>query len=218
MKSIKKLIICLLIFICVTAVLNLPLTTKQGIDGVLTVKRIPLYVKACGFFYRDYQYFDLAREITRGITDDNSRVKAIYEWTVQNIKRQPSDLPVIDDHIWDIIVRRYGTSDQMADVFTTLASYAGYEAFWDKGRLSDTGKNIILSFVKIGGTWYIFDIDNKRYLLDMGELTDDESEDRMYAEYMKVIDGSKFRGDFRRPDKQKIVHRILYEIKGIFKK
>jgi len=159
---IKKLTLCIVVFVVIIAALNFPMTTRQGISGELFVRKIPLYAKMGGFLYRDYQYKDLSRRITAAVEGDTAKVKALYSWTVENIVLPPKGFPVVDDHIWDIIVRGYGTAGQMADVFSTLASYAGYEAFWEKISAGKSKERIALSFVKIGGKWRVFDVFRKK--------------------------------------------------------
>src|SRR3990167_3576586 len=149
MKIIRRLLLSMLAIGALFVFLNFPLNTRQGIDGVVMARKIPLYAKFCGYFYRDYQYRELSRGITGSLTGDPEKVMAIYNWTVDNIRKKPAGFPTVDDHIWDIVVRGYGGNDQMADVFTTLASYAGYEAFWEKLSPHPGSKPLILSFVKI---------------------------------------------------------------------
>lgn len=216
MKAFKKTITSISVLLAVIFVFNIPATTRQGINGVLFVRKIPLYVKICGFLYRDYQYKALARLITSSVTDDMERVKIIYQWTVDNIKKTPGDLPVIDDHIWDIIVRRYGSGDQVADVFTTLASYAGYDAFWDSLRVDNVPGALVLSFVKVGKDWYIFDVYDKKSFIGKEKILLPTSCGPTYAEYLKTMDRSKFDVHIRRPDKQKILLRLKYEFEKKF--
>ncbi len=75
------------------------------------------------------------------------------------MRPHPPELPVIDDHIWHIIVRGYGTEDQQADVFTTLAVYAGLRAWWTVTRPPDhCGDFLPLSFVRVDGRWVVLDV------------------------------------------------------------
>lgn len=212
----KRITICLLILAGLALISNLPTKTKQGIDGVVTVRTIPLYVKACGFLYRDYQYKSLSRRIMRGITADRERVKALYGWTVENIRKVPPDFPIVDDHPWNIAIMGYGTRGQMADVFTTLASYAEYESFYDKLKISKTSPSLILSFVKIDGVWGIFDIYNKEYFISEKDKSRPTPYGPTYGEYLKTMDKAVFKPSMRRPDKQKVIPRFVYEFKKVF--
>jgi len=213
MKTLKKTILFLLVLTFVILALNIPLNTKQGVNFVVTTKKIPLYVKTCGFFYRDYQYRALSDRITKDIKDHRERVAAIFEWTVENIKRKPEGFVIIDDHIWNIIVRGYGIADQMADVFTALASYAGYEAFWISPKIS---RHLMLSFVKIDGKWHIFDVYNKKSFIEGDDLNALTPYGLTYNEALERIDKKYFKSGIRRADKQKFFPRIIFEIKKFF--
>jgi hypothetical protein len=218
MKALKISTKYILILTIAILIFNIPVTTRQGIDGELFVRKIPLYAKTCGFLYRDYQYKALSRQITSDIENDTDKVRAIYDWTIANIRKVPEGFPGVDDHIWDIIVRRYGCSDQLADVFTTLTSYAGYEAFWKKLRLAGIGGGLVLSFVKIDNKWRIFDVYHKKSFMKKEELSLPTPCGPTYTEYLKTMDKSKFNSCIRRSDEQKIFPRIIYEFQKITKR
>jgi len=215
MKIIKKILLSLLLLMVVVVFLNIPVTTKQGIDFVVAAKKIPLYVKACGFLYRNYQYKELSGIITKDIENERGKVSAIYNWTVENIKKQPKDLPIIDDHIWYIIVRGYGVADQTANVFTALASYAGFDAFWTTSKIS---RDLILSFIKIDDKWHMFDVYNRRSFISKEDMNLKTPAGLTYGEHLERIDKSFFERRFRRADKQKILPRIVYEIGELFRR
>lgn len=214
----KKLIILIVLVAVFVSVMNIPLTSRQGKDGRHITKSIPLYAKVSGFLFRDYEYRNLSRSITKNIEGDLDKVLAIYNWTIKHIKRPPKELKVVDDHIWDIIVRGYGTGDQMADVFTTLTSYAGYDAFWHKISIDSDKRRLILSFVKIGDTWHIFDVLNNRYFRDKKELDELTPYGPTYYDYIRVMDKNEFEPAIRRPDKQKIIPRLIFVFQKIFTK
>lgn len=100
---------------------------------------------------------DLTNKITKDAKNDEERVLKIFEWTYNNIKKQPETLAVIDDHVWHIIVRGYGVYDQYSDVFSTLCNYSGTDAYFANVFTKDKKQTIILSFVKINKKWRIFD-------------------------------------------------------------
>ena len=116
----------------------MPVTTKQGVNFEVSAHRLPLYLKAFEFLDRNAQYRQLANEITLGAAKDQARVLAVFNWTARRIQPAPEGWPVVDDHILNIIIRGYGTSDQRADVFATLATYAGVPAFWQKVKAPGT--------------------------------------------------------------------------------
>jgi len=158
MKKTFKIFICIIIpLVCIIAALNVDVTTRQGINFKVSVIKIPLYLKVLDFFDRHYNYKQLVHRIIAGAKNDEERVTRIFNWTYEHIKKQPDELPVIDDHVWNIIVRGYGKDDQSSDVFSTLCNYAGFKSFYDYIPLAHSRAKIILSYVNIGGLWYIFD-------------------------------------------------------------
>jgi hypothetical protein len=133
-------------------------TTRQGINFNVSEHAIPLYLKAFEFADRSAHYAALAREITSGARSEEERVRQVFDWTIDHVKPIPEGLPVVDDHIWNIIIRGYGTRDQQADVFTALSTYAGIPAFWKKVGPGPRSPGVLLSFAKVGGRWVICDV------------------------------------------------------------
>ncbi len=165
-KAIIRLITVVLIISGIITLLNINVTTQVGINYKWQSVRIPLYLKALDFVDRHYNYKQLVRNITKGSRNEEDRVMAIFNWTYANIRKTPEDLPVIDDHIWNTIIRGYGASDQFSDVFTTLCNYAGNDALFSWVKAMDgAGKNTF-SFVRINGYWHVFDPYNGAYFKD----------------------------------------------------
>lgn len=146
--------------------LNISVTTKQGINYQVKALKIPLYLKILDFFDRHYNYEYLVKRITKDSRSQEDKVLKIFFWTSENIRRQPQGLPVVDDHVWSIIVRGYGMADQANDVFSTLCNYAGAPAFCDYVLSEDNVSRTILSYVKINGQWHIFDPYNGVYFVN----------------------------------------------------
>ena len=147
------------LFICIIAlgwVLNIETTTRQGINYRVQAIPIPLYLKLFGFFDRHLHYRWLAGRIITNEMDNQQKAEALFQWTVSNIARQPSQLPVIDDHVWHIIVRGYGMEDQLADVFATLANYAGLKAFLM--NCEGSADSIWIAAVYYDNNWHICDV------------------------------------------------------------
>jgi hypothetical protein len=144
-------------------VLNMPVSIRQCIDYQCRNIRLPLYLKALDFVDRHYNYRQLARKIASGAITEEEKVLKIFNWTHGNIKRVPEGFPIIDDHVWHIIVRGYGMDDQSCDVFTTLCNYAGIDAFFRWAYIKGTKERIPLSFAKIDGRWCVFDPYNAVY-------------------------------------------------------
>ncbi|NQT22575.1 MAG: transglutaminase domain-containing protein [Candidatus Omnitrophica bacterium] len=215
-KIIKRIVTGLLICALIIVIINIPVSTKQGVNGSLFIKTIPLYVKICGFFYRDYEYYALAKRLTTGRKTDLEKINAIYGWTIHNIKKQPQGFPVTDDHIWNIIIKGYGTTGQMADVFTTLASYSGFESFFYKVKTEDNTKYLILAFVKVQNKWHAFDVYNNISFIDENKYSVETPLGINYGECIKRINKRWFDYHPRRPDKQKFFPRIFYETTKVF--
>jgi hypothetical protein len=121
----------------------------------VTPHSLPLYAKALDFLDRDVNYRRLAADVTSGATTDEARLRAVFDWTRAQVRDTPSGFPVIDDHIWHIIVRGYGENDQKADVFTTLLTYAGVRAYW---ILIGPRPELVLSLVRVDGSWHPVDV------------------------------------------------------------
>jgi hypothetical protein len=152
--------IALLVGMAGTGIALCPVTTKRGVNFQVSSSEMPLYTKALGFVHRHSQYKLLAEDITYGLESDQDRVLAVFDWTRQNIKQTPEGWPVVDDHILNIIIRGHGLSDQMADVFCTLSTYADVPAFWSSVREPQSGEELLLSFARIGVHWVPFDVAN----------------------------------------------------------
>lgn len=138
---------------------TMTVTTRQGINYRVLAKPIPLYVKALDFLHRDAHYRLLASEITAGLTDEQARVMALLDWTRQAVRPTPPDWPVVDDHVLNIVIRGHGKSDQIADVFATLATYAGHPAFWRATEHPGDRRGPVISFVRIQGVWRVMDVE-----------------------------------------------------------
>lgn len=167
MKKSKYCLIGSIAALAMAAILlNLEVTTKQGVDYEVRVIKIPLYLKLLDFFDRHYNYGLLTKKIISGAASDEDKAMMILEWTCRNIRVNPKELPVIDDHVWYIIVRGYGAEDQFHDVFTTLCNYANLNAFYYDvySEMGDARKP--LSFVRLGDRWTIFDVYNGAYFIN----------------------------------------------------
>lgn len=146
--------------VALVGVANLDVTTKQGVNFEVSTHRIPLYLKTLQFIDRSFQYRQISQEITRDAASDADRALKIFEWTRRQIRTTPPDWPIVDDHILHIIIRGHGVNDQQADVFATLATYAGVPAFWVQVRPEAARPGVFLSFARIEGRWRVFDVFN----------------------------------------------------------
>ena len=238
-KVSKKILAGLLFVVAIITILFFPLSYRVAIDYEIKVRKIPLFAKACAFLYRDYEYKQLVAEITDGTNSDTEKVMVIYDWTVRNIRKdKPASWPVVDDHIFNIITRGYGTNDQAADVFCILCVYAGIDAVWEKYYAHDPASgnriaSLVLSFVKVEGGWLVFDVFNRKYFFNekggIASVSDIIRNPAMvkrqsegmeikgvpYYEFFKQVEPVK-RHRFSRQDKQKPLKRFIFEIKKTF--
>lgn len=172
-RPFRSILISFSLLLCLFLLLNMNVSAKQGINYKWHTIKLPLYLKALDFFDRHYNYAYRVREIIAGAHSSRERAERIFEWTCNNIRKTPGDLPVIDDHVWYIIVRGYGAEDQFADVFATLCNYAKLKAFYSKVYSRDKKTKLMLSFVQIDGKWRMFDPYRGVYFLNKnGDLFD----------------------------------------------
>lgn len=204
--------------------------TRQGVNFAVSNCPIPLHVKILDFLHRNIHYRLLAQQITHGLTSDRERVLAAFDWTHRNIRTIPRGWPVVDDHILHIMIRGYGLDDQMADVFCTLATYAGVPAFWKLVRDVPGGSGLILSFAKVDGAWRVFDVahrvvftdpngallDIKALLADptLAEVTDQQAGGIPYSQYLANLQPFTV-PDVLRAQKQMPIPRLLYEVRRV---
>lgn len=165
-KGIRRLLAALILFSALLFLLNRPVTINQGIDYRDRTIRLPLYLKLLDYFDRHYNYAGLTKRIIGSEKSDLNKAKRIFEWTHRNIRRQPDSLPVVDDHVWHIIVRGYGVRDQSHDVFITLCYYAGLDGFYTWLYSPDGATRIPVSIVQIGGKKVLFDPPNGVFFQD----------------------------------------------------
>jgi hypothetical protein len=152
------LLLGLAFLIAAIFLLNMEVTYRQGVDYKVGLVRIPLYLKITDFFDRSFNYQALVNRIVNRGDSESMRAVKILTWVDANIKPVPGGFPVIDDHVWNIIVRGYGTADQQSDVFATLCNYAGIEAFFSNLPAQGNPERLItLSFLKIDNEWRVFD-------------------------------------------------------------
>lgn len=165
---IKKRFLLFLIILVLAAsffILNIEVTTRQGINYTVYTLKIPLYLKVLDFYDRHFNYKWLAHRIINGKITEEEKVIAVFNWTIENIARQPKELRTVDDHVWHIIVRGYGTHDQLSDVFTTLCNYSDIDAFFARFSNKDKASKMPLSFVRINERWRVFDPYNRSYFV-----------------------------------------------------
>ncbi len=139
---------------------SIPSYTLEGVDDQLKLHRIPLWEKAVTFYLRHRHLERMVAEAVQGETDPERRVLKLLEWTRKAVHPQPPGLPLVDDHISHIVLRRYGNESQLAEVFTALTTYAGYEGRWGWYTPPGASEAVVLSFVRSDRGWWVFDVRN----------------------------------------------------------
>ena len=155
-RAIRRVAIVFGVAALMTTVACWPTTRFVGVDFVITQQSLPLWVKAMEFIDRDRNIAGIAHSVLGGIEGDDAKAAAALAWTRANIRNAPAGMPIIDDHIWHIVIRGYGQSDQQADVFTTLLAYEGVRAYWT--FIGPKPKEIPISYVLIRDRWRVYDV------------------------------------------------------------
>lgn len=231
----KKIFIVVGSIIIIVIFLNFQVSYKQGINFQVRSVSIPLYLKVMDFFDRHYNYKNLTGKIISPSDSEEQRVMKLLAWTHDNIRDVPEGFPVVDDHVWHIIIRGYGTVDQSNDVFTTLCNYAGVDAFFDFIYSADKNKMVVLSFVKLNNSWRVFDSYNGVYFKNrkggIASLEDIKEGDwmvssaariiRQNSDYAKYLENLSPIGDigFKRANIQSPLRRLIFQFKksGVLK-
>lgn len=133
-----------------------PVQRQVAVNFAVETQTLPLWVKTMEFIDRDRGLAELSGRVLDRISGDEARAMAALAWTRANIRPQPPQLPVVDDHIWHIVIRGYGLPDQQADVFTALLAYAGTPAFWT--LIGNPPDEMPLSYARVEGRWAAFDV------------------------------------------------------------
>ncbi|MBL7197991.1 MAG: transglutaminase domain-containing protein [Candidatus Omnitrophica bacterium] len=216
------------VFIFGAAMLNIQVSTKQGVNYQVSTLKLPLYIKVLGFFDRHYNYKLIAKRIIDGSREEEEKALKIFKWTHENIRKTPEGYPVVDDHVWHIIVRGYGEDDQSSDVFAALCNYAGMDAFYNWIYAQNDESHIVLSFVRVNGKWCVFDPYNGVYfksksggiatideikigewaITNIGQQQKNKSD---YEEFAKNLSSVKEIG-LNRANIQSPLRRLIYEI------
>lgn len=143
----------------VLAVLSLPTTTSIGVNYVETTQKLPLYQKALAFVDRDIQTRRVAASVVAGLPQsDEERAMGILAWSHENIRPRPAGFPAMDDHIYYTIVRGYGDADQAADVFATIADYAGIPATLVPVYGAQGNLLYAFAYAFVAGDWRVYDV------------------------------------------------------------
>jgi len=155
----RKAVVVLMLFIGLLLLANMDATTTMGINGQVTEYKIPLYLKVLNFYNRHFNYQHLAKQITSNAANEREVALNTALWVVQNIKKVPAGVEVVDNHPWTIVERRLGGSDQFSDILSVLLVYAGIDAFFrniETAPQPGSGR-YPLTFFQIDSTWSVID-------------------------------------------------------------
>lgn len=234
MKKLLSLLLSgVILIICIGVFLNKEVTTKQGINYQWHTVKLPLYLKILDFYDRHFNYKDLVKKITKDAKSDEERAMKLFEWTHKNIRESPEDFPIVDDHVWHIIVRGYGVNDQFSDVFTTLCNYAGTSAFYIWVYSDDKKGALPLAFVEINDRWFIFYpyrgayFENRRG--ELADIEDIKANDWVVVENNDegpTINYAEYFGNFSMPKEHNLtkgsiqspINRLNFEVKKWIRK
>lgn len=233
----KRYLLAVFIIATLLAVIfisNIEVTTKQGLNYKVYTLKIPLYLKTLDFYDRHFNYKWLVHKIIEGKTTEGEKVIAIFNWTIENIVKQPKGLRAVDDHVWHIIIRGYGTVDQFSDVFTTLCNYAGVDAFFTRLFNKDRTSQLPFSFVKVSGRWCLFFPYGATYFVNRGgnfasveeiangnwlekNVGDFQKSDFKYGDYFDEILAINFERVHKksRANIQSPINRLIFGIKNL---
>lgn len=227
-KKVSILSITLIAIISFISILNSEVTTKQGKDYEVTTISLPLYLKVLNFFDRHLNYIWLVKTIVGHLETEEDKIFHLFRWTYETILPQPNQLPIMDDHVWNVYIRGYGTSDNTNDLFSTLCNYIGTDAFFTRVFNIERNDFINFSFVKTSRGWVVLDPDKGVYFNnDLGKLAtvsdiqknnwkimylkDNSIPDSYYQPYLKSLRPIKDIG-LRRANSQSPVNRFLLQL------
>jgi hypothetical protein len=205
-----------------------PVTTSEGVDFHVSTKKLTLFEKAVAFVDRDLEMYRITREIAGDDGAAEQRLLRMYQWVTENIHAVPLGLPVVDNHVLYIFVRRYGTIDQRAEALAALASYDGMPASIIPLGRDPKRRPVQLTAVQLGNRIVVFDVNNRIvFRLASGELASlaDLQSDPSIIEKTAgplMVDGAPYHEHFRnlrdvspsfvRMEEQRFWPRMKHEI------
>lgn len=208
----KKISAVILFLVMISVVLNIEVTTRQGINFRVHEIKLPLYLKVLDYLDRHYNYRQFVRSITAGMNDKDGKVLKIFDWVHINIRRTPAGFPIMDDHPMNIIIRGYGVEDQFEDIFTILCYYVGAKAFYANIKSHD-GRSFLVSFVKLKRGWAAMSAYSGMYIKNddrpaaIDEILDDRSLVVPFASGIQYFDEEAFFDFVNAPNFDKYLER-----------
>lgn len=167
-KTLLLFSLILAVLVSLSVLLNMTVTTRQGINYEVSTLEIPLYLKVLNFYTRHYNYKWLVGQITGHLKSKNEKIFRLFQWVHEAIKPQPADLPTMDDHPWNVYIRGYGVVDNYHDLFSTLCNYIGVDSYYSIILNESKDKGVYLSLVWLEKGWVFFDPYNGAYFVNQG--------------------------------------------------
>jgi hypothetical protein len=205
-----------------------PVTTSEGVDFHVSLKKLTLFEKAVAFVDRDLEMYRMTQEIAGKDGLPEERLLRMYRWITENIHAVPPGLPVVDNHVFYIFVRRYGTIDQRAEALAALASYDGMPASTIGLGKDPNRRPVQLTAVQLGKRIVLFDVNNRLVFRvasgELASLSDLQSNPAIVeqAAGQLTVDGSPYHEHFRslrnvtpsfvRMEEQRFWPRMKHEI------
>ena len=234
-KRLKMFALISVFIISGTVFFHLESSTRVGIDYKVQTIKIPLYLKILNFFDRHFNYQWLTGRIISDLDRDEEKAIKLLSWVLDHIKQQPKSLPIMDEHVWSVIVRGYGAGDNFHDVFTTLCNYSDMDAFFINVPSKKDGFGGPMSLVRIDGKWAVFDPYNGVYFRNQsGNIASIQDMKAGNMKITRLSDNYKFEVDYKtlskflpdtivfrftRANIQSPVNRLLWQLRsmGLFK-
>jgi hypothetical protein len=203
-----------------------PTTSEVYIDFEPATITQPLYAKVLAFVDRDVQMRQLAARVVGDAVDAEEKAERILRWTHTNIRPTPPGMPIVDDHVLNIVIRGYGQIDQGADVFANLATYAGMPGGLVYSKRPDGRNHYAFGVIRIDGADRVFDVREGRALRDRDGRLASVAELRADPSMLRdlpppagangvpypVLVASLETGTIRRPSNQMPVSRLMDEL------
>lgn len=204
-----------------------PVTTRYGVNYRWSTKRISLFEKTVNFISRDVQMRRIAGEVAEGASTGEQKALVIFGWVVRHVRPTPLGLPIVDDHVLNILIRGYGAPDQRAEAMAVLASYNGMPANATPVRVPDVPGELQLTLVRVDGRIAVFDVSHELVFRNAaGQLADvdDMKDPRLVTStahgilvegvpYERYQPGLQALGPaFSRMERQKLWPRIKFEV------
>ncbi len=160
----KYWLVFVIVFLVIsTFILNKTVTTSIGVNYKVSRIELPLYLKLINFYDRHLNLQWLANRITKNEKTKKDKVLKLLEWTYTTIVRQPKSLPVMDGHVLNVYIRRYGVSDNFHDLFSTLNNYIGVDSYFSTIYINNNTDRMNFTYIHSKLGWVIFDPYNGVY-------------------------------------------------------